>query len=771
MAKSSNFDPNAYLEKITKAINENNVDPISQTLAQDILKSIQFQTGIAKDQMLTDQKMLSQVTKAAELLMKRVGVGAEKGGAFKGDLDAIVEKLKNDINKKIFHSTELAVNSISNAISSHMTQTTMAESKGKKGSLTGVVSEKTEPYLKEINSRIGGTLNKINQAQDFISRMFNWVKGDSEENRKSRKTFGYQLLDALEKSKFIGGALRDTVRLFGLMGARWLSQFGPVGRWVGGIFYALSEVLGPFIVQGILKGMGALFAKYIPMLVLGIGKGVLGLGKFGWGNVVGTAVGTAGAVWAFSEAGDSWKKGKRGQATSFGVGGTALGVGGIALGATGLATAGAASAGAAGTALMGAGATGAGALLTSIASSLAGVASILGPIGWTLIAVGAGIALFTKLWKSSDEEGKERLKKILEFISPLYFCIRTIQRGVDWVKEHFGGDDSRHEKPSGSAGARGGKTGSTLLSDKTDSTGHLAISKMTAADWKEADTLDPIYGSKGEILNLGKMSQKRAAEVIRADIEKKGNKSYYEIGDRKLVDKGQFLTDAADKDNVYFVRGTNDAVKKQFDRLSAAGYDVSKAKITAGIGTLGSPERMSPHTYRDSINGHFGTTSSVDISGVYKDGRRVYYADYRKHLSGIHWGQSESDHEHWAFGHFGRSYNMYAKKRGQKEDSQEVSTVGSMEAMKVASKVLPLLSEEKQAEYNRLVKESQDKGVNADIEGILNKIAGVHKEKAAGGDKWVVDDAKSGVSALLWDPTGNDQFTKQATQILANGGT
>lgn len=766
---------NAFLQTLMERLDERSTDPYSESLLKDIAESIQLQTSILKDQVVKDNEMIS-IQKAFKNAISEMGI--KTSTEFKGSLSSVIDTIKSSIRERGSQYTLEDISKVlANLLATKMAVALKMENRGEAGApLTGVASQKTETYLKEISEHMGADVVALNSLQERFIRFIGWNKEDSEKTRKERRAYGYQLLDALEKSKFIGGALRDTVRLVGLIGARWLSQFGPVGRFVGGIFYALSEVLGPFIVQGIVRGVGALLGRFIPLLLTGLGNGLKGIGGAllgvavrgqgalmgfsQWGNLtpygkaltvgrtagaLGAAtIGFTGAKLAFGQMKDSWQQGRKGNATAFGVGGAFLGAGGIAAIA---------------------------ALFTAAAA----------PLIAPLLAIGAGVAGLALIWKNFGGKitnwlgaHKEIIGKIAEVIFPLYGVFKSIQRAVDWVKEHFGGGDKSGEKdPNSSVNGIfgiGGKGASTsLLKGKTDSTGHLSLSKMSEEDWKKADTLDPVYGSLGQILNLGSMSQKRAAEVIRADIAKKGNKSYYEIGDKSLVDKSQFLTDAADKDNVYFVRGTNDRVRGDLAKLAAAGFDVSNAKITAGIGTLGSRERMSPHSYGGSTSGHFSSTSSVDISGIYRNGRRALFGEYSKYLP-MYFGQSESDHEHWAYGKFQWMKDMEEE---MKVASERAKAVQSMQNMMSVTGVISNLPPEQKKEFAERMEADMKKSKDGtvDTEKLLKELFGIYRSDSMKGSPWVINDPNTGSAALLYDPTANDKFSETAIQLLANGGT
>ena len=141
------------------------------------------------------------------------------------------------------------------------------------------------------------------------------------------------------------------------------------------------------------------------------------------------------------------------------------------------------------------------------------------------------------IWKNREKivkflsEHKGILDKILKFLGILFPGFKLVEKLLDHIVNKDTQDQMGENATTGNFQSFGRKgTTSQLLEGKHKSAfdKHLDPTKMTEEDWKNADTLKPVYGKMGEIVNLGKMSQKRASEVIAEDIRKKGNKSFYE---------------------------------------------------------------------------------------------------------------------------------------------------------------------------------------------------------------------------------------------------
>lgn len=640
---------------------------------------------------------------------------------------------------------------LENFISKHISSSKKAIERGEEPTLKKVDVKAYKPIIEEIEKKLGikGALSGV---QNKLIAFFGDLSKDSD---KKRKGLVNDLIEGLASSKFIGGAINDTFKLIGLLGASWLSKFGQLGRILGGVFYVAMSTLGPTFANMIVSGLGKLISwgtKAIVGALLkggrGIGSGIvrmsaavdgpLGMftpGKWGMMSTAGKAasvgrlagaVGVAagagiGAAWAGKEAADSWKKGRKGNALAFGAGAGALGLGAIA----------ALIAGALAPVTL---------ILVGVGAAIAGIAAF-----WKKF--GDGITdWFKKLFKKKDED-KERDKDEKNFW----------QRFWDWLKElwpfgkNSGGGPPGSNSTVGNYNWVGGGTTAGLLKGKQKGGGdrHLDLNKMTQADWDVANTLAPKYGKMGEIVNLGQMSQKRASEVIAADIKAKGDKSFYELVPKELVSMGSFATDAKalDGSGIYLARGMKDKFLDMKAKLAAQGYDTSNTLITGGIGTLGSPQRMSPHVYSDSITGHFSSLgTTIDITPIRKKGtgERLSQKGLREAQLGSYYLYGEGDHEHMSFRML--QWQKEAKEGKAKEAQAEKTestkhTIGFKETIKSAIKAVTQPSTNQVGDT--LQKEYAAQGYTYD------------KTQ----NKWIKPPVNKNDKVSFVSPTGNDDFS------------
>lgn len=631
----------------------------------------------------------------------------------------------------------------------------------------------SSPIFKNVigNKKLKDISDDINKKLDlkigsFQSKLFSFFEDKTKETDKKRKRMIDDLVEGLASSKFIGGALSDTFKLIGLMGASWLSHFGQLGRILGGAFYVAMTAFGPSITKMLVEGLGKLMWsglkflsgtiwKAITSQALRQGAGNLiysmskngvspalqaiagtgaekaaGIAKVGGLGLVGTA-GLIGAKWAGGEAADSWRQGRKGNAVAMGAGAGLLGAGALAA-------------------------------LGSI------FVPALAPVVAPLLGIGAAVAVISKLWKDHSETIKKIAKPIGEFIKEAlkFFWIMSpigmLFRGLKAIVDKFVGLSKNKEIQStqgenatvGKFNFIGGGTTSQLLTGKQIGNGnkHLDLNKFTQADWNRADTMDPVYGKMGEIVNLGQMSQKRASQVIAADIKSKRNKSFYEFVGTDLADTRSFETDARalDGSGVYLARGMSEKFKDMKTKLEAAGFDTSNVKITSGIGTLGKPGQVSPHAYSDSITGHFSSlATTIDTSKIYNKttGRRLTQADLAKVGLGDYWLNSEGDHEHIAM-------KMLAWQKAAKKGKQQVeATKHSVEveaALKKANEAAKTIDTYRDKDKKMSTQERENL-----IESVMKKQGFKYDNKQ---NTWIKASADDINKVAIIPPTGNDDF-------------
>ena len=494
MSKGSSDDINiAYLEKLTEAvldltINLEKISPnygsngqLEKTLS-DLLKSVQNGD-------MTLKQMLKEAANTQKNI-RSVEYGIDSTARYNQTINMFVKMLEEKL--KDSKLDDAIVKKIATAFE-NLDVTAILESEkigqrgGKGAPLKNVMdNEKLNKVNEDLARRIG---LKLDESQSKLMAFF-----QEQEQKREKVTRGFvdDLIEGLEKSKWVGGALRDTFRLVGLLGGQWLSQFGQLGRILGGAFYVAMETAGPLLVNLLLKGIGGILGKFI-----GAGLGA----RIGWGLInalpqngpLGNAITTfygggtgaqklaaagglagaglvsaglgAGALWAGGQSAQSFKQGDRVGGSAFGVGAAGLGVAAVA------------------------------ALVAGISAPVTLIAAAVGGIA---VAVGG-------IWKHRDaimehyKKHKEFYDKVLsfmDFIMPVFGALRHVIR---WWEEHFGGH--------------------TDVKDETGRKNSFVQKAANAFNIQDREKVQEIadmgINKAGYATNLRKLSKEQASDALR----------------------------------------------------------------------------------------------------------------------------------------------------------------------------------------------------------------------------------------------------------------
>lgn len=489
--------------------------------------------------------------------------------------DALVKGLSDSysgsqVNDKI---ADRMLTQIKNFFSSAVFESMKGAQKGQKNSdlyFTNTLdNEKLTAAYKEFARRIGVSFDETSlKLMAFFQNL---------ENKKEKKTAGFvnDLIEGLEKSKWVGGALRDTFRLVGLLGANWLSQFGQMGRILGGAFYIAMETAGPLLVNMLLKGMGSLFGR---LFAGGIGawglinklpqNGPLGnaittfygggtgaqkaaaAGRLAIAGVASAGLG-AGAMWAGGQAAQSFKQGDK-------VGGSAFGVGAVGLGVAAIAS-----------------------LVAGISAPITLIAAAVGGI-----AVGVGA-----IWKNREKIMEHYKKhqgfydKVLGFIDFVFPVFGILKNVINWWQDHFG-EKSNAEDAYGNKNSFVQKVKNAFGVKDTKAVEHIAGVGINKA------------GGVLGVEKLDKMSASRVAEEYFKQHPEQASNVYEKVGGKyaSLVD---FQNDWAIRNakgqatSAVLYAGASENLEKMWDALVSSGAMTKERaelmKYTSGRSTASSP--------------------------------------------------------------------------------------------------------------------------------------------------------------------------------------
>ena len=500
-------------------------------------------------------------------------------------------------------------------------------------------SKVAKAIAKEIDTSLGkNTDGAIYKLQGFFGEHF-------QQTKKDLRAFGADLIEGLAANKFVGGALKDTFKLIGLLGASWLSHFGRLGQILGTAFYVAMETAGPFLATLLVKGLGSIIGKGFltlgntiwkaaSFIALGTGKGLMNLSVRGGGSIAelatagsigqkvsaiakvggalgGGALGLGGAFLAGREAVKDWKSGNKGRATAFGVGAGFLGAGGIAAIAT---------------------------LFTAAAA----------PFVAPLLAIGAGIAGLTALWKKfgsnireflspigeAMKKVKEWLKplgefmgKVMEFVtltSPIFFVIKKV---MDWIMETKMGEKIKEVA---------GKTWNNVKN---------FFGFGQKQDEKQVEKIGELgLNQAGGMLGIRKMDKMQASKAVSEYIKRNPNQfnNAYELSGSKYSYLGSFYNDLAIRNaegkavQAVLYKGAGADLEGAWQQLVSSGAMTKERaellKYTSGRATASSSHKKGGARSHDNV---MNMVTDLGVGNNWSDSEwksafealRSYYAD------------------------------------------------------------------------------------------------------------------------------------------------
>lgn len=468
-------------------------------------------------------------------------------------------------------SAELLANMMSGGVS-------LGYSTSEKAIATGIgnkpfnIDSKTakgSEVAKMLESIFGSKIaKKLDSVTDKILAFFG-------EDRNTRKTRSRQFIDdlaeGLGRSKWVGGALMDLIRLASFFAANWLKQFGPIGKALAVGVVALAPIVGTLIaniltkalVNGLtnvfktgLLGLGTLLkATFLSLTKNGLFKSALQGNPFAKDAAVSKGNLAVGSFLAAGVVGkmayDTWKEGGVRNKSAGGI----LGVGALGFAATGIA------------ALIGG----------SFAAAVA-------PIALPIAAIATGIGLIVKFFP-----------QIMDFF-------RSIGEKLGIIA---GKDENGNEKgvPYGS---------------KSKSLGQETIEKMKTRDVGKLKV-----AQDSSVTNLDKLSQTEAAsqlEALRAQ-DKQAFDNVYEIAEDSVAHMASFQNDIVMKDSdkggkkgAVLYRGATSDLLDLRKQLKNAGMSEDRANLlmyTSGMSSKDSPHKKGGWK---SHSNRYGL--STDIAGV-----------------------------------------------------------------------------------------------------------------------------------------------------------
>lgn len=752
---SSNDDINiAYLEKLADAVSDAAIS--MQKISESYGSSGQLEQtlkNLAKsvnDGNMTTKQLLKEAA-SAQKNIRGVEYGLEDTAKYNKTVNMFIKLLE----EKIGNSTidDVLVKKLTTAFE-NLDVTAILESEkigqrgGKGAPLKNVMdNEKLNKVNEDLAKRIGVSLDST------ADKLMMFFQEQEEKKEKKQKGLIDDLIEGLEKSKWVGGALRDTFKLVGLLGANWLSQFGQLGRILGGAFYVAMETFGPhlakLLVEGIFRGTVGL-SKALWGLVGGIGSLIGGaaanliyksggpildlmtaptaagkaaaLGKVGGGLGAITAGG-----WAIGQGIDSWKQGRRGNAAALGIGGAGLLAGGAAV--------------------------------------LAGVAA---PITVPLIAISGAVAGIAALWKYHSETIKKWAGKFLEFMNKavdFFAMFSPVFKAIQWIRDNwpFGGKGT-----GGFVGGNNQNRGTGITDSIIDNAkgNYVTYGKMKVSK------------RDGSILNLSELTQAEASQALQM-YEKADPTSFNRVYEWVGGDKASLAshsTDAVKMEGGKVVAAlSKKGTSNEIEALRGLLVGMSPEKAAQLVQTSG---KLTGSNTQHAVGGWKSHNNpyalGIDLAG----GSSWTGEDYEKNLPVLRDyydklgfsvnlerpGQGKSTG--W---HYDIKPKTNFRPEGAREnfvDYEKAKSIKSTDEMMTVAEVIKNLPEEDKQKFREEV-DKKKSSTPEQWEEIL-KGMGIYKSQALQGNPWVKE--TDGNTSLLKDASGNYMFSTQYMQKIANTG-
>jgi hypothetical protein len=613
--------------------------------------------------------------------------------------------------------------------------------------------------------------NKMGMKIDsFQYKLMSFFKVTEQGIKKTLKQVGADIVEGLEKSKWVGGALHDTFRLIGLLGANWMSQFGRLGKILGGAFYIAMDAFGPTLVKLMLQGIGKVFGYLPGMMAAAVGN----LTKIVWNTALGASVSAKGPLSMFAP-------GKWGMMSNAGKASSVMRLGGAALGALGF---GAAAIGSGTESYksfkqgdkVGGSVFGVGALGFGVAAIAAVVAGITAPVTLIAAAIGGIAATVGLIWKNR-EAIMEHYKRnqgfydhVLGALLPITQVISIIGNVISWIKDHWPGHGS---SGGGLPGGNNADKGTGLVDSIIDNTkgNYVSYGKMKVSK------------RDGSILNLHELSQDEASAALQA-YEKADPTSFNRVYEWVGGDKASLASHSTD------------AVKKVDGKVVAA---LSKKGTSEEIDELrGKLIGMSPEKARELVqtSGKLTGSNTQHAVGGWKSHNNPYALgidlaggsswtaeDYRRNLPILREyyealgydvnlespGQGKSTGWH---------YDIKPKKNMRPAGAQEnfedyekaKATQTTNDQMAISDILKNQLSKEEQKEFQeKLQKTSKSPEDLVESEKKVLKEMGYYQSQTLPRSPWVKQ--VDGQETILKNASGNYMFSAdQQMQSIANRG-
>ena len=372
-----------YIDSLRDSGNTFEMDKLNKEV-QEVLRYVSKMWDQSVKGDVPTQKELKELKKGLSLLLQSSKATTTETRTYLSLLFNRLEKSLDKLDKNRFMHSANA--NISNMVNSGVLDTS------KKGAQDNLLAQLlTKGYVSPV----------VKSVSSFQDKLMSFLGMEKSQEKTKKRQFIDDLVEGLSRSKFVGGALTDFIRLGTLLVASWLKNKGTWGKVLAVALVAAGPIIGAAIAGALVKGVTALFTRAIGL----IGKGLWNVVKWAGSKLFSWMGKILAAIWAGKAL-----SGARGALAGLGIGGrttgTAMRAGAIlAPGTSGfLADAMLAGGGAAQSTAKAGILKGIWGVVKKIGPWLLRAGKLFNVVGWIWLGIEAILGII-KWWKSRKESG------------------------------------------------------------------------------------------------------------------------------------------------------------------------------------------------------------------------------------------------------------------------------------------------------------------------------------------------------------------------------
>ena len=273
-SSKSNGNYDSMIEKLLERFDSGaDIGRVAQEILDTLLKMTEVITGLKANSKIENKTQANTIIK---LLADELEARGIKGTVFSKHLGTLRTGMGARVDRGDIVKLIDLVKSVVYVLQSDVVQSKMAQTRGSKQMNINASSMDSQLVQQILKSQ------KINSLQN-MSLWQRWIVGFANglvvNEDKKKKGLVHDIINGLAANKFVGGALKDTTRLMGLLAGNWIKNNvkGPLGGLLAGGAYIISEIVATVVPLVLAQLVHGAFQGLIQGWVMGtIGKGAAG---------------------------------------------------------------------------------------------------------------------------------------------------------------------------------------------------------------------------------------------------------------------------------------------------------------------------------------------------------------------------------------------------------------------------------------------------------------------------------------------------------------